>query len=99
MCHRSNESIVHLLKECEIAQKFWQDLQVPSCLRDSFKLLVGEWLELNCKTGMSPKFLGIPWKLLFPMGVWQLWLHWDNYVFQTSKVDNLILKRCIQVNA
>ena len=83
----------------DIAHKVWQELQVPHCLRDSFTLLIRDWLEVNCKSVMSSKFMGIPWRILFSMGVWQLWLHRNNYVFWTGNVDQSTWKRCIQAYA
>ena len=75
VCNRSNKSIEHLLRDCEIAHKVWQELQVPYCLRDSFTLPIRNWFEVNCKSRMSSKFMGIYWRILFLMGVWQLWLY------------------------
>lgn len=40
--------------------------------------------------------MGIPLKVLFPVGVWQLWLHRNNFVFRTSKVDRSSFKRSIK---
>lgn len=43
--------------------------------------------------------MGIPWKKLFAMGVWQLWLHRNNFIFKTEKVEHLSSKRCIKDGA
>ena len=37
-----------------------------------------------------------PWKILFPMGVWNLWLHRNNFIFRTGKVDQSCFKKSIK---
>ena len=76
----------HLVRGCEVAKDFWQELKVPYCMKDTFNLPIGKWFESNCWSEASSLFMGIPWKILFPMGVWHLWLHWNNYVFKSGKV-------------
>ena len=65
-------------------------------MRETFKLPLGEWLEINYKKDIKSKCMGIPWKVLFPIGVWQIWLHRNNFIFKTGKVDWLNFKRCIK---
>lgn len=36
---------------------------------------------------------------MFDMGVWQLWLHKNNFIFKTGKVEHLSFKRCIKDSA
>ena len=40
--------------------------------------------------------MGIPWKVLFPLGVWHLWLHRNQFIFKTGKVDRLWFKKSIK---
>ena len=65
-------------------------------MRETFNLPFGEWLETNCKADIKSKIMGIPWKVLFPMGVWQLWLHRNNFVFRIGKVDRSSFKKSIK---
>lgn len=65
-------------------------------MRETFNLPFGEWLKTNCKADIKSKIMGIPWKVLFPMGVWQLWLHRNSFVFRTGKVDRSSFKRSIK---
>ena len=99
MCQGGTESIDHLLRECVVAQKFWQDQKSPYCLRDSFMNPIEKWLELNCKSVISSNVMRIPWKLLFAMGDWHLWLHRNNFAFKTGKVDHMIFQKCIKDGA
>ena len=74
LCLKGNETIDRLLKGCELDQSFWQKLKFLHFPRDSFNKPVGEWLETNCKTDILSNFMGIPWRIVFLMGVWHLWL-------------------------
>ena len=98
LCHKSNESIDHLHRGYAVGQKFWQSLKVPHCLMESFNQTVGVWIEANCKAGVVSNFMGIPWKILFLMGIWK-WLHGNNFVFKTRIIDRSIHVQCIKSRA
>ena len=99
LCQRDNETIEHLLRSYEVAQRFWQNLNFPQCLRDSFNLPLGKWLEINCQKDISSNMMGLPWKFLFVMGVWHIWLHRIEVTFRSGRVDNASYKRCIKESA
>ena len=40
--------------------------------------------------------MGIPWKILFSIRVWNLWLHRNNYVFKTDKLERSYFKKSIK---
>ena len=62
----------HLVRGCEVTKDFWQELKVPYCMKDTFNLPIGKWLESNYRSETSSLLMSIPWKILFPMGVWLL---------------------------
>ena len=72
---------------------------MPYCMKDTFNLPIRKWLEFNYRSEGSSSFMSIPWKILFPMGVWQLWLHRNNYVFKSGKVERSWFKKCIRESA
>ena len=65
-------------------------------MTETFNLPIGKWLEVNCKANIKYNRMGIPWKILFPMGVWRLWLHGNNFIFKTGKVDRSCFKKSIK---
>ena len=65
-------------------------------MRETFNLPIGKWLEANCKEEIKYNRMGIPWKILFPMGVWHLWLHRNNFIFKTGNVDRSCFKKSIK---
>ena len=68
-------------------------------MKDTFNLPIGKWLESNSHSEASFLFISIPWKILFPMGVWHLWLHQNNHVFKSGKVERSWFKKCIKESA
>ena len=68
-------------------------------MRETFDLLISEWLEASYKSHIKSRWMGIPWKILFPMGVWNLWLHRNNVTFRTSKMDRSCFKKSIKDGA
>ena len=57
---KETESLDHLLCTCEFAQDFWQKLNYPYMLRESFNKSIKEWLEVNCNTKIVSYYMGIP---------------------------------------
>ena len=96
ICHQNMETIEHLLRGCGFAQEYWQQLQFPVCMRETFNLPLDKWLEANCKAEINFNRLGIPWKVLFPLGVWHLWLRRNQLIFKIGKVDRLWFKKSIK---
>ena len=95
LCNKEMDSVEHLVRGCEVAKDFWQELKMPYCMKDTFNLPIGKWLESNCRSEDSSLFLSITWKILFPMGVW----HLNNYVFKSGKVECSWFKKCIRESA
>ena len=87
LCNKHYETIEHLFRGCETAHQFWLQLQAPHCNRNSFTLPFKTWLEVNCIDEMNAIVKGIPWKVLFPMGLWYLWTHRNNFLFKSDTLD------------
>ena len=99
ICTKGNESIEHMLRGCKSTVELWQKLEFPYCLVDSFKKPVAEWLQVNykilvhkafgrygiCSQGICSKFLGIPWRIIFIISIWQIWIHRNEFAFRTGR--------------
>ena len=97
LCNGPLESIIHVLRDCSIAQQVWNSLSPPMLPNLFFGINLSDWLHLNCKS-QQPCALGIPWGILFPIGVWNLWLHRNRVVFQ-NEAPNKISKSDIIAKA
>lgn len=98
-CTEGSESIDHMLRGCKIASELWQKLEFPLCLKDCFNKLLAEWLQVNCRLEVISKSMGIPWKIIFILCIWQIWPHRNEFVFRTGRVDPNLYKKCIQSSA
>ena len=85
ICHRVAESLNHFLRGCFYAKDFWNKLGIPSDCKGSFVEDMVSWLHFNC-TSKSFQH-GVPWKIIFPIGVWHLWLHRNAYIFRMGIID------------
>ena len=68
--HMLEESIIHALRDCPVARKFWLSIGVPQALVDFLNLDLLEWLRVNCLFSNHIHANGIPWCSLFPFVVW-----------------------------
>ena len=99
ICTKGNESIEHMLRGCKSTVELWQKLEFPYCLVDSFKKPVAEWLQVNYKTEVCSKFLGIPWRIIFIISIWQIWIHRNEFAFRTGRPNQKLEKKCNQSSA
>lgn len=75
VCGLHLESILHTLRDCHIAKNFWIDLGIQGSTLDFFSVNLFDWLKGNCMSSTRTSYGNLPWKFLFPFGVWHLWLH------------------------
>nr|POE88504.1 putative ribonuclease h protein [Quercus suber] len=92
-----SESIIHILRDCSIVQQVWNSLSPPMLPNLFFGINLSDWLRLNCKS-QQPCGLGIPCGILFPVGVWNLWLRQNRVVFK-NEAPNKISKSDIIAKA
>ena len=86
LCNAEVESIIHILRDCPLAKEFWNSFPIPihSCTFYGTNLL--DWLRINC-TNYQVAVSGISWSILFPFGVWCLWLRRNIVIFRNAKVQ------------
>ena len=59
-----DETFVPLLRDCEVAHKFWRKLEVPLSQINSFIGSLENWIKTNCLSIVGYKS-SIPWCTLF----------------------------------
>ena len=77
------ETIIHVLRDCEIAKKFWLDTGNMRCSSNFFNSDLCSWLKKNlirCKDLVEST---LPWEVFFAFGIWGLWMQ-KNKSFQPS---------------
>jgi ribonuclease HI len=91
-CGTHAESILHLLRDCSDSCAFWQKIGIPSRCISSFGASLYDWLHANCTDQSKKPPHNLPWSILFPIGLWSLWLERNNKVFHSESrpVDKLV---------
>ncbi|KAL4627044.1 hypothetical protein ACB092_05G139400 [Castanea dentata] len=92
LCRSTPETIIHLLRDCPSSKEFWNCPPPPrpvdpDCFYGSNLL---DWLELNCRSSLCSPIHNIDWKIVFPLGVWNLWLHWNAVVFNNRRTRGTV---------
>ncbi|KAK7814391.1 hypothetical protein CFP56_003205, partial [Quercus suber] len=86
-CHICNEgpkTILHCLRDCREAQALWKAFPPSLAENIFFGTNLMDWLRLNCQTNKLPSSLSFNWGIIFPFGLWTLWLRRNNFIFQNS---------------
>ncbi|KAF3954816.1 hypothetical protein CMV_019894 [Castanea mollissima] len=73
-------------------------LGIPDEAISSFSLPLMDWMKVNCNSNAASQYHS-PWQILFPFGVWAIWLHKNKLVFnphlfstQDKVVDTYVAK-------
>ena len=60
-------------------------------------LSLADWLSTNCLDSKLNRINGIPWSIIFPLAVWNLWKHRNSMVFQNSPLNLNLHSLCMKV--
>ena len=78
ICNSAMESILHMLRVYPQVRAFWDSFPPPIHPNLFYGENLSNWLKINC-TSHKAVGIGISWGVIFPFGVWSLWL-WQNKV-------------------
>ena len=65
LCHSTNESILHALRDCEVMKHIWSQLGVRDVDNHFFERDIQEWLKVNSTNKKPTGQLHIPWSIQF----------------------------------
>ena len=60
------------------------------------RLSLTDWLSTNCLDSKLNRINGIPWSIIFPLAVWNLWKHRNCMVFQNSPLNLNLHSICMK---
>ena len=80
-CLDPDETIVHVLRDCPVAQGFWRLANCPTTLWQSFAGNFLDWLHINSTSKLLTNDKDYPWCLFFLLGIWYLWLQRNRKIF------------------
>ena len=97
ICRNHEESIIHLLRDCSFATKFWKDLGTPQIFSNFLHLNLPDWIKHNCLCSNQIHANGFSWNIQFPFAIWCLWRHRNNVVFENAPANSNLHLMCIQL--
>ena len=95
MCNNGRESIMHILRDCSFAKVFWDNTVSVSNIQNFFSLDLCDWLTRNLELTSLQEGL-VPWNLYFPLDIWNLWIHRNNFLFKENHPNPSIGKAVSQ---
>ena len=84
LCGEGPETTIHALKDCHEAQVFWKSFRPLMAGSLFYGSNLIEWLRLNCLSSKVSPSSGINWEIIFPFGIWSLWLRRNNIIFRNE---------------
>ena len=94
VCKRHDKTIAHLLRDCELARKYWSCVEVPPALVHIFSGSLEEWLQSNSVSLVKHRS-DIPWSSMFLFTIWALWKNRNKIVFENSIPNPRLPIECI----
>ena len=94
MCKRHEETIVHLLRDCEVTCDWWCKLGVPYSHINSFNENFANWLRINSLSTVRHN-THIPWCTAFLYAVWYLWKNRNIVMFENGIPNPKLDKVCL----
>ena len=83
LCNVDVESIILILRDCPLAKEFWDSFPIPIQTSTFYGTNLLDWPRINW-TNYHSSLFGISWSILFPFGVWCLWLRRNKVIFRDS---------------
>ena len=96
LCHSTNESILHALRDCEVVKLIWSQLGVHDVDNFFFERDIQEWLKVNSTNNKLTGQLHIPWSILFLFAVWLIWKCRNHMVFRSLGPNPHLAKEIVQ---
>ena len=87
LCNSGTETILHVLRDCQVARNLWIALSPPLLVVSFFGLQLTNWLRLNCCSTKALASSDITWGIIFAFGIWTLWTHRNEILFQNDRIQ------------
>ena len=85
-CRNEQESLLHVLRDCEEAKQLWKNIGGPGSLRLFFEYSLLDWLTINIKN--TTVVQGVRWCDFFATICWLLWRRRNEFIFQEKAASN-----------
>lgn len=92
LCRKEPESILHALRDCDLARAVWIELRTLGVDRDFFSANLRDWMVTNGKLDISLNQFSPPWKIIFSFAVWNLWKNRNQVMFKRRPQSPKLVK-------
>ena len=86
-CQEGVETVLHALRDCSWVRLIWRQLGVLPSNQDFWGLDLQDWLVYNGLWKPNGAVGSLPWKMVFPFALWNIWKSRNGYVFR-GKIPN-----------
>ncbi|KAK8556925.1 hypothetical protein V6N12_003314 [Hibiscus sabdariffa] len=86
-CQSTDESVLHVLRDCSHALEVWNRLIPPGGNASFYSGGIIDWLHSNVTRNELHLICGLPWQVLFVSIIWQLWKARNDLVFNGTPPD------------
>ena len=94
ICRSHDESIIHLLRDCELTHKYWRSIEVPPECVNTFTRSLEGWLHSNSVNFVLHRS-GIPWSTVYLFTIWAVWKNRNKIVFDNSIPNPKLPNDCL----
>ena len=84
LCHQEPETIIHALHDCMVVKPIWNQLGRGQSDQAFYGSELPEWLEINGKESHTYPSNQIPWRYVFLLAIWIIWLKRNQLIFQNK---------------
>ena len=100
ICQEEVAKILHALKDCAQVKSMWGQLGIQPSNHEFWLSDLQDWLNNNGNLSNSYAAGHLPWKMIFPFAVWNIWKSRKNCVFNRKnpnpKMENDLSLCCME---
>ncbi|OMO88024.1 reverse transcriptase [Corchorus olitorius] len=89
VCNQVTETSDHIFRDCEFISQFWDRFSPIKPGDSNPRLCFKDWIRDNCSNSTPSGFHNIPWNIIFPLVLWDIWKNRNKRIFEPDSVLTL----------
>ena len=99
LCCNGVENILYALRDCIKLKQVWNQLGVNASNLDFWHFNLIDWLSLIGRSNIKMHDMSLPWKMVFPIAIWNIWKSRNAFIFSgKARSPNLVVEIVCQAN-
>lgn len=87
ICQEGVQTVMHALRDCSWVRSIWRQLAVLPSNQDFWRLELQDWLVYNGNLTPNGTAGILPWKMIFPFALWNIWKSRNGCVFRGKNLN------------